>query len=348
MIATHMAKKYTVLETWIVNTTKPVESTSAEQTFDRMDKQAGGKLPVIDVPIEYGLEEHFLDEARVRDFAAHLGGAQEVLDIGPGDGWPLLRIAPLFKAVTGAEPAQRRVDAITASIEKLGLKNVTVKKVSPTELDFPNNRFDGVVAASSIEQSPDPYKAISEAFRVLRPGGRFRVFFESSEGRERELTEGLMFTEAADSFGYHYSLKHSRPPWERNYLVKFANTPETKEEFRKLRDLVDRLGPNPSSNPEIGLQFLERNQAAITGASFYELEHFTSETMRETLEEAGFVNVRITWSAATLARTVWPRLKDTALTDVQAQAVCSGLADLSVRLDAPAGLGEPVVATKPA
>ena len=38
MIATHMAKKYTVLETWIVNTTKPVESNSAEQTFDRMDK----------------------------------------------------------------------------------------------------------------------------------------------------------------------------------------------------------------------------------------------------------------------------------------------------------------------
>jgi hypothetical protein len=44
---------------------------------------------------------------------------------------------------------------------------------------------------------------------------------------------------------------------------------------------------------------------------------------------------------------VWPRLKDSALTDVQAQAVCAGLADLSVRLDAPVGLGEPVVATKP-
>ena len=343
-----MAKKYTVLETWIVNTTKPVESNSAEQTFDRMERQGGGKLPVIDVPIEYGLEDHFIDEARIRDFAAHMGGAQDILDVGPGDGWPLLRIAPLFRAVTGAEPSQRRVDAINAGVEKLGLKNVSVKKVSPTELDFPNNRFDGVVAATSIEQSPDPYKTIAEVFRVLKPGGRFRVFFESSDGRERELTEGLMFTETEDALGYHYSLKHSRPPWERNYLVKFANTPEMKEEFRKLRDLVDRLGPNPSANPEVGLQFLERNQAAITGASFYELEHFTSETMKETLEDAGFVNVRITWSAATLARSMWTRVRDSALTDVQAQAVCAGLADLSARLDAPAGLGEPVVGTKPA
>jgi hypothetical protein len=130
--------------------------------------------------------------------------------------------------------------------------------------------------------------------------------------------------------------------------VKFPSTPEMKEEFRKLRDLVDRLGPSPSANPEVGLQFLERNQAAITGASLYELEHFTSQSMKETLEDAGFVNVRITWSAATLARSIWTRVRDSGLSDAQAQAVCAGLADLSARLDAPTGLGEPVVGTKPA
>ena len=64
-------------------------------------------------------------------------GAQDILDVGPGDGWPLLRLASLFRAVTGAEPSQRRVAAITAGVEKLGLKNVTVKKVSPAGLDFP-------------------------------------------------------------------------------------------------------------------------------------------------------------------------------------------------------------------
>jgi ubiquinone/menaquinone biosynthesis C-methylase UbiE len=343
-----MPKKYTVLETWIVNTTKPVESNSAEQTFDRMAKQGGGRLPVIDVPIEYGLEEHFMDEAIVRDFAAHLSGAEDVLDIGPGDGWPLLRMAPLFKNVTGVDASQRRVDAITANAEKLGLKNVTVKRMSSTALEFKDESFGGVTAAASIEQSPDPYKSMAEVFRVLKPGGRFRVRFEAYEGQERELSEGLMLSETEDALGYHYTLRHHRPPWERNYLVKFANTPEMKEQWKKLTDLIERLGPNPSANREIGQQFMEQNQVSITGSSFYELEHFTSQTMKETLEEAGFVNVRVAWSASTLARPVWSRVKELGLSDVQVQAVCQGLAELSVRLEAPSGLGEPVVATKPA
>jgi ubiquinone/menaquinone biosynthesis C-methylase UbiE len=341
-----MAKKYTVLETWIVNTTKPTESTSAEQTFDRLEKQGGGKLPVIDVIPDYRQEEHFLDEARVRDFAAHLANAQNILDIGPGDGWPLLRLAPLFKSVTGAEPAHRRVETIRAHAERLDLKNVTVKETSALKLDFPDGSFDGVVAASSIEQTQDPYQVLREVFRVLKPGGKFRVHFEAHEASDKGLTEDVMLTETADALGYHYILKHHNPPWERNYLVKFAPTPEMKDAFRKLADLMERIGRTPSANPEVGLQFLERSRESIIGATSYELEHFTSLTMKETLEDAGFVNVRISYSAATLAHTVWPRVADSGLTDAQVQSLCQGIADLAVKLDAPAGHGEPVVATK--
>jgi ubiquinone/menaquinone biosynthesis C-methylase UbiE len=343
-----MAKKYTVLETDIVNIAKPVESNSAEQTFDRIEKQGGGKLPVIDRPIEYGLEEHFYDEARIRDFVVHMGAADEVLDIGPGDGWPLLRLAPFFRSVTGVEASQRRVDRITENVAKLGLKNVNIKKGSATGLEFSDDRFGGAVASRSIEQTTDPYKALREVFRVLRPGARLRIEFEAFEEEERGFSEGMMLTETEESLGYHYWIKHHRPAWERNYLIKFAPTPEMKEAFAKLRELVERLGQNPSANPEIGGQFIKNNQAAIAGASFYELEHFTSQSMKETLEEVGFVNVRVCWSAATLARAMWPRVKETGLADNQAQAICSGLADLSVRLEAPVGLGEPLVATKPA
>ncbi len=342
-----MSKKYSVLETWIVNEAKPVESNSAEQTYERMERQGGGRLPVIDVPIDFRTEEHFVDEARVRDFLVHLGNAQEVLDIGPGDGWPMLRLAPFVRSITGIDPSARRVERITENAARLGLANVTVKQMSATELDFRAGTFDAVVAATSIEQAPDPFKALREVFRVLKAGGKLRVAYEGVDSQEKGYTERMFTTATADSFGYHYVLKHSRPAWERNYLVKFAATPEMAEEFRKLEDLVGRLGPNPTQNGEVGLQFLQRNQAAMTGASWYELEHFTAQSMKDTLEEVGFVSVKSTYSAGTLARWFWPRIADHQLTDQQAQDICQGLADIAAKLEAPDHLGEPVTATKP-
>ncbi len=342
-----MAKKYTVLETWIVNECKPEESTSAEQTFGRMGQQAGGKLPVIDVPQDFREDAHVFDEARVRDFVSALPNAEKVLDIGFGDGWPLLRIAPFFSSVVGVDASQRRVDATQANIAKLGLANVTVKCQSSTKLEFRDASFDGVVAATAIEQSPDPYTALREVFRVLKPGGRFRILFESYDQQDKGIAERVFLTENEDFLGFHYALRHNPPPWERNYLVKFNNTPETREAFKKLADLIERIGPNPALNPEVGIQFLELNQPAIAGASWYELEHFTSATMKQTLEEIGFVGVRVCYSAATLAKTLWPRVKDAGLTEAQVKDMLAGLADVAVRLEAPFGSGEPVSAVKP-
>ncbi len=342
-----MAKKYSVLETWIVNETKPTESDSARQTFDRLERQGGGRLPVIDVPVDYRKAEHFIDEAQIRDFVVHLAGAQEVLDIGPGDGWPMLRLAPFCKTIVGVEASPRRVACINDNIARLGISNASVRQMSATALDFRPASFDAVVAAGSIEQTEDPLKALSEVFRVLRPGGRLRVVYEGSETQEKGYTERMFTTRTEDSFGYHYVLRHTGPAWERNYLVKFPATPEMAEEFRKLEDLVGRLGPNPTQNSEIGLQFLERNRAHIQSAHYYEIELFTAETMKQTLEEIGFVAVRSTYSAGTLARWCWPRLAESQFTDQQAQDVCSGLADIAAKLEAPSHLCEPISAVKP-
>jgi len=342
-----MAKKYTVLETWIVNECKPEESTSAEQTFGRMTQQSGGKLPVIDVPLDFRDENHVMDEARVRDFVSALPNAEKVLGVGCGDGWPVLRIAPFFQSVVGVDASQRRLDVTTANAARLGLGNVALKCQSQTKLEFKDASFDGAVAAYSIEQATDPYAALREVFRVLKPGGRFRILFESYDQRDKGVAERVFVTENEDCLGFHYVLTHNPPPWERNYLVKFNTAPETKEAFKKLADLIERIGPNPALNPEVGIQFLEQNRAAITGSSWYELEHFTSETMKQTLEEMGFVGVRVCYSAATLAKTLWPRVKESGLSESQVRDLLAGLADVAVRFEAPLGSGEPVSAVKP-
>lgn len=371
LYSAEMAKKYTVTETWIVNETNPIESTSAEQLYERLAK-VSGKLPGLDVPLDMQNEDHFHAEAQIWDFLGHIGAleskkaeqgqapavaqVQKVLDIGTGDGWPALRLAPHLKSVTAIDAAELRISTARANAERLGIENVSFHKMTSTALDFPDCSFDAVVAAAAVEQSSDPYQTLREAWRVLRPGGRLRVVFEAYDGAKNGYTEEVFLTTGenipghsphAGTLGYHYVLRHASPPWERNYLLRFKMTPEMTEEFRRLADLLERLGHSPAQAPEIGVQFLERNRSAIVGSSRYELEHFTSLTMKQTLEETGFVDVRITYSASTLARRMWPYIGQTALNEDQAKAVCQGLAELACMLDAPANSGEPVVATKP-
>ncbi|MEO0074108.1 MAG: class I SAM-dependent methyltransferase, partial [candidate division WOR-3 bacterium] len=346
-----MVKKYTVTETWIVNETNPVESTSADQLYERLAK-VSGKLPGIDVPLDLQDEEHFRDEARIYDFLAHIGAVeprdsgqgqvaaqvQKVLDIGTGDGWPALRLAPRLKSVTAIDAAELRVATARANAERLGIANVSIHRMNSTSLDFPDSSFDAVVAASAVEQSPDPYQTLREAWRVLRPGGKLRVVFEAYDRAKSGYTEEVFLTTVenthpnslhAGTLGYHYVLRHASPPWERNYLLRFKTTPEMTEEFRRLADLLERLGHSPTQAPEIGVQFLERNRTAIVGSSWYELEHFTSSTMKQTLEEVGFVDVRITYSASTLAGKIWPYVRHAQLDEKQSKAVCQGLAELA-------------------
>jgi SAM-dependent methyltransferase len=58
-------------------------------------------------------------------------------------------------------------------------------------LPFEDESFDGAMAASCIEQTPDPKATLSEIFRVLRPRGRLRIYYEAlgwyRGGRERDV-----------------------------------------------------------------------------------------------------------------------------------------------------------------
>jgi len=58
--------------------------------------------------------------------------------------------------------------------EKRGLaENLTFVEANAEELPFPASSFDAYTIAFGIRNVPQIDKALSEAFRVLRPGGRF-------------------------------------------------------------------------------------------------------------------------------------------------------------------------------
>ena len=137
-----------------------------------------------------------------------------MLDVGPGDGWPSLRIAADFDEVVGIDPSPRRVRVQRRNAARLGIDNVTFLEMDVLDMSFADASFGGVVAASSIEQSDDPALALAEVYRVLQPGGSlamiyedFASYFDGGDGDE-ELWEDTI---GCDTVVF-YQARRKTPP----------------------------------------------------------------------------------------------------------------------------------------
>jgi SAM-dependent methyltransferase len=178
---------------WIRRELDPQPCTSAAFIYDDMASQSGRSLPIVYEPFDVGLRHHWRDRGALFDFLFATDAAgKRVLDFGPGDGWPALILAPFVAEVVGVDASRRRVEVCRANAVRLGIGNASfVHAQAGAALHFADEGFDVVVAASSVEQAPDPHAALAELRRVLRPGGRLRLRYEALNryrgGREQEL-----------------------------------------------------------------------------------------------------------------------------------------------------------------
>jgi SAM-dependent methyltransferase len=177
---------------WINETSAPEPRTTEALIYEHMASQSGESLPIVYQPFDADNRGHWRDRGAALDFAlATRAEGRRVLDFGPGDGWPSLIIAPFVGEVVGLEGSRRRREVCAANAARLGIANARFEVYEPgTALPFEDASFDAVVAASSVEQSPDPQATLAEFYRVLRPGGRARLSYEGlgayRGGHERE------------------------------------------------------------------------------------------------------------------------------------------------------------------
>ncbi len=178
---------------WIMARLPHRQCPSTEFMYDDMASQSGCSLPVIYKELDVTRRGDWRDEGQILDFACVAGAGAKVLDLGPGDGWPSLRIAPFVAEVIGIDASRRRVQVCTENAARLGIPNARFGLVGADgTLPCASASLDAVVAASSLEQTPDPAAMLRECARVLVPGGRLRMSYEDLDryrGGEETVTE---------------------------------------------------------------------------------------------------------------------------------------------------------------
>ena len=153
---------------------------------------------------------------------AELKAGETVLDLGSGGGIDVLlsarRVGPTGKAY-GLDMTDDMLALAEENKRKSGLTNAEFLKGEIENIPLPDNSVDVIISNCVINLSGDKDQVLKEAFRVLKPGGRFAVSDVVVRGdvpaeikRNMELWVGCVAGALSD---YDYVAKLARAGFEK-------------------------------------------------------------------------------------------------------------------------------------
>jgi ubiquinone/menaquinone biosynthesis C-methylase UbiE/DNA-binding transcriptional ArsR family regulator len=97
------------------------------------------------------------------------------VDLGIGDGLLTMMLAQVAESVTAVDLSPEMLTQLKQSANAAGLTNIETVEGDIDALPLPDKAFDIAVLSQALHHSEHPERAMQEAVRILKPGGRLLV-----------------------------------------------------------------------------------------------------------------------------------------------------------------------------
>ncbi|HUX28695.1 MAG TPA: metalloregulator ArsR/SmtB family transcription factor, partial [Terracidiphilus sp.] len=122
-----------------------------------------------------------------------------IADLGTGEGAFALLLAQRAKKVIAVDTSAKMIEVGREQAHRHGVENVEFRLGDMEEVPIENAQVDLVFFSQSLHHALHPERAVHEAFRILRPGGRIVILdllqHRFEEARELYADEWLGFNE---------------------------------------------------------------------------------------------------------------------------------------------------------